>query len=123
MNEEEVKWEIMEMEDVNQEQTNNVLATFDDKKLAKNQKFIKDVLAELTFEDDEWNVQKVTPELLIKQVYEESNKAMLMNNKWDLYPDHKSRFNMKMKLLESVWVVKKDVPDIKINFLSLLFNK
>lgn len=123
MNEEEVKWEIMEMEDVNQEQTNNVLATFDDKKLAKNQKFIKDVLAELTFEDDEWNMQKVTPELLIKQVYEESNKIITQNNKGDIIPDYKSRSQMKIKLLESMWVIQPKQPEVRINFLSLLFNK
>ena len=117
MSEEIISQEMMEMETAQQG-----ISLFDDKKLAKNQKFIKDVLAWLTYKDEHWVERQVTPELLIEQLYFDSTNVMLMNNQWDIYPDYKARAGLKRKLLEDIGVIKPKQPEVRINFLSLLFN-
>jgi len=103
------------------------LSTGDNIKFSPNEWFVKNVLekCEIKTIDRDWNEIMVRwdPESLLKQVFEDSQKIVTQNAKWDILPDYKSRAQIKLKLLESMWVVKWKQPDVKVNFLNILFWK
>ena len=103
------------------------LSTGSNIKFSPNEDFVKTVLekCEIKTRDRDWNeiMVKGDPESLLKQVFEDSQKIVTQNAKWDILPDYKSRAQIKLKLLESMWVVKWKQPDVKVNFLNILFWK
>lgn len=88
-----------------------------DMKLSSQEQFVLDVLKNYEWED--W--RKVDPESLIKEIIEDSDQIMSQNARWDVIPDYKSRAQLKLELLRAAWIVKKNTPEVKINFLNLLF--
>lgn len=128
----EVTWEIVAhiANQLPQEGDVADLSTVQDMKLSRQEEYVREVLKDYEFTeeymDPETGIMKTRtvkwdPESLIKQVFDESNKIITQNAKGDIIPDYKARAAVKIRLLESMWVLKKNVPDVKINFLSLLF--
>lgn len=103
------------------EQNPQEMLSFDDKKLAKNQKFIKDVLENYEFHKPDGTVIKWDMESMLKSIFDDANSVIIQNNKGDIIPDYKSRAQLKIKLLEAAWVIRPKQTEIKVNFLSLLF--
>jgi hypothetical protein len=123
MNEEKVtEWEIVDME----EQVNN-LVTLDETKLSEQEKFVRSVLQDYEYVYTNMNWEeiriKADPVSILKQIFDDANSAISQNAKWDIIPDHKTRANLKIKLLEACWVIKPKAVEVKVNFLSLLFGK
>jgi len=118
MNEEEIIWwEIVDA------RTQEQLAMLDETKISEQEKFVREVLKDYEYICSDWSTIKADPVSMLKQVFDDSNNAISQNAKWDIIPDYKTRANLKIRLLESMWVIKKNVPEVRINFLSLLFGK
>lgn len=107
------------------------LSMIQDMKLSKQEEYVRDVLKDYEYTEEYYDPESGTmktrtskwdPESLIKQIFDESNKIISQNAAWDIIPDYKARTAVKIRLLESMWILKKNLPDVKINFLSLLFG-
>lgn len=95
------------------------LQTPNDMKLSPQEQFVLDILNR--YQSEDWE-RKADPESLIKEIIEDSDQVMLQNARWDVIPDYKSRAQLKLELLKAAWVVKKNTPEVRINFLNLLFG-
>jgi hypothetical protein len=86
---------------------------------------LKDYEFEETYIDAFWiektRTVKADPKSMLRQVFDESNKVVTQNARWDIIPDYKSRAQLKIKLLEGMGVVKWKQVEVKVNFLNLLF--
>lgn len=109
------------------EQTSQPIINFEDKKLAKNQQFIKSVLESYEFKrylkDGTIEIIKWDPESMLKSIFDDANSVITQNNAGDIIPDYKARAQLKIKLLEAAGIIKQKAPEVKISFLNLLFWK
>lgn len=125
MSEEIIEWQIMEKDDKELARVEQVPLSYEDKKLAKNQQFIKSVLENYEFRKEmaDWTVEVVKwdPESMLKSVFDDANSVVMQNNKGDILPDFAKRAQLKLKLLEAAGIIKQKVPEVRVNFLNLLF--
>ena len=127
MSEEEIiQWEIMENDDKELAQIEQVPLSYEDKKLAKNQQFIKSVLENYEFNremaDGTTTIAKGDAESILKSIFDDANSVVTQNNSWQIIPDYKARAQIKLRILESMGIIKKNNVEVKVNFLNLLFN-
>ena len=96
----------------------------DMKRLSQQETYVRDVLSNYEFKQDlaDWSTKtiKADPESMLKQVFDEANSVITQNARWDIIPDYKSRAQLKIKILESMGIIKSKQPEIKINFLNML---
>lgn len=93
-----------------------------DMKLSPQESFVLGILNSYEGKNEDWQERKADPESLIKEIIEDSDKIMSQNARGDIIPDYKSRAQLKLELLKAAWVVKKNTPEVRINFLNLLFG-
>lgn len=128
----EINWEIVEHIENQLSQDDEVtdLSIPQKMRLSPAEEFVQSVLKDYTFEqevfdEETWTTKiisrKADAESLIKQIFDDANRVVTQNNKWDILPDYAARAKLKLELLKWMGILKKDQPDIKINFLSLLF--
>ena len=124
----------MAQEIVSQENFEEVktLSEISENKLSQQEKFVRDVLKDYEFyreyvDPETWEtktqIMKSDPESMLKQIFDDANSVITQNNKWDIIPDYKARAQLKIKLLESMGIIKPKQPEVKINFLSMLFGR
>lgn len=117
--------ELIPIEDselVSVESIDSALELQKDMKLSPQEQFVLDILNSYQGKNDDWKDRKADPESLIKEIIEDSDKVMSQNARGDVIPDYKSRAQLKLELLKAAWVVKKNTPEVRINFLNLLFG-
>ena len=134
----EVEWEIVDHVDSQlPPEIGDVtdLSMMQDMKLSKQEEFVRETLKDYTFEkkyyvkNDEWVLEERTelisadPASMLKAIFDDANSVITQNNNWDTIPDYKARANLKIKILESMGVIKPKQKEVTINFLSLLFWK
>ena len=108
---------------------NTGLVSIDESKLSEQEKFVRSVLKDYSFEkktfNSDWttNIEyiKADPAEILKQIFDDANSAISQNASGDIIPDHKTRATLKLKLLEAMGVVKPKQLEVKVNFFSLLF--
>jgi len=108
------------------------LSEIDANKFSQQERFVRSVLEDYEFEKKtqtivDWKIVetiemvKWDPASMLKQVLDDANSAITQNAKWDVIADHKTRAQLKIKILESMWVIKPKQAEIKVNFMSMLF--
>lgn len=117
--------ELIPVEDIDwgiEELSSSTLQLEKDMKLSPQESFVLWILNSYEGENEDWKGRKADPESLIKEIIEDSDKIMSQNARGDVIPDYKSRAQLKLELLKAAWVVKKNTPEVRINFLNLLFG-
>ena len=117
--------ELIPVEDVDwgiEELSSSTLQLEKDMKLSPQESFVLGILNSYEGKNEDWEERKADPESLIKEIIEDSDKVMSQNARGDIIPDYKSRAQLKLELLKAAWVVKKNTPEVRINFLNLLFG-
>lgn len=130
----------MSQEIINWEQIteSTALAELPEQKVSEQELYVRNVLKDYTFQRKVykremvgWEMQivestedvKADPESIIKELFNDANSVITQNNNGDIIPDFKARAQLKIKLLESMGIIKPKQTEVKINFLSLLFWK
>lgn len=126
-----ISWEIMDSFDWGLvESSPTPLSNNKDMKLSTQEEFVKNVLDNYEFCEDyvdaeTWlikqKIHKADAESLLKSMFDDANKVITQNSKWDVIPDYNARAKLKLELLRAAGIIKPKQTEIKINFLSLLF--
>lgn len=128
------EWTIVNMENIENVDSveNTSLSTLHNWKLSPQEEFVQRVLEDYQYEEtytdpETWiettRTVKADPKSLLEDIIKESNRVITQNARWDIIPDYAARAKLKMELLKAAGIVKNKQPDVRINFLSLLFWK
>lgn len=128
------EWTIVNMENIENVDSveNTSLSTLHNWKLSPQEEFVQRVLEDYQYEEaytdpETWiettRTVKADPKSLLEDIIKESNKVITQNARWDIIPDYAARAKLKMELLKAAGIVKNKQPEVRINFLSLLFWK
>lgn len=127
----EVEWEIKEFMDwelVQEEPT--TLSEQQNFRLSPQEEFVKKVLEDYEFVEEtvdpdtglaQHKIHRADAESMLKSLFDDANKVISQNSKWDIIPDYAARAKLKLELLKSMGVIKDKVVEVKVNFLNLLF--